>query len=152
MTDTQRNNDQWYIAATTPRTQEVIRTLKHGDTFGVFDCQGDIGQTDTEEQGLYHHGTRFLSQWELLIDGGRPMLLGSIAREDNSLLIVDLTTPDIISRLMVRQYRFVPRPEMGWVSGVRAVRAGWHGSVGGDFHPKAEKSRCALVDRSGKSC
>jgi glycogen debranching enzyme len=95
MTDTQRNNDQWYIAATTPRTQEVIRTLKHGDTFGVFDCQGDIGQTDTEEQGLYHHGTRFLSQWELLIDGGRPMLLGSIAREDNSLLIVDLTTPDI---------------------------------------------------------
>jgi hypothetical protein len=95
MTDTQRNDDQWYIAATTPPTQEVIRTLKHGDTFGVFDCLGDIGQSDTEEQGFYHNGTRFLSQWALRIDGGRPMLLGSIAREDNSLLIVDLTTPDI---------------------------------------------------------
>lgn len=95
MTDTQQSDDQWYIAATTPRTQEVIRTLKHGDTFGVFDGHGDIGQSDTEEQGFYHNGTRFLSQWELRIDRGRPMLLNSIAREDNSLLIVDLTTPDI---------------------------------------------------------
>ncbi len=71
------------------------RTLKHNDTFLVLDNHGDIGASADGADGLFHADTRFLSQLELLISGMQPLLLGSNLRDDNSLLTVDLSNPDI---------------------------------------------------------
>jgi glycogen debranching enzyme len=71
--------------------------IKQGDCFGVFDWQGDVHQIGEGLQGIYHEGTRFLSRLELNIDGHRPMLLSASPREDNQLLMVDLTNPDLSS-------------------------------------------------------
>ena len=76
--------------ATRPR-----RTLKYGDTFIVVDSHGDIGASAGGPDGLFHNDTRFLSQLEILVSGRRPLLLGSAARDDNALLTIDLTNPEI---------------------------------------------------------
>jgi glycogen debranching enzyme len=71
------------------------QTLKHGDTFIVLDNHGDIGATAGGTDGLFHRDTRFLAHLELLINSRPPLLLGSNVRDDNSMLSVDLTNPDI---------------------------------------------------------
>ena len=84
----------FYIPATGPASRPR-RTLKHGDTFIVVDSHGDIGASPGGTDGLFHGDTRFLSRLELLLNGVRPLLLGSNVRDDNSQLTVDLTNPDI---------------------------------------------------------
>ena len=44
--------------------------------------------------GVYDHGTRFLSRLGLLVDGQQPLLLGSSVRSDNVSFSVDLTNND----------------------------------------------------------
>ena len=56
---------------------------------------GDIGASAGEADGLFHNDTRFLSHLELRVNGEQPLLLGSNLRDDNTLLSVDLTNPDI---------------------------------------------------------
>jgi glycogen debranching enzyme len=87
--------DNWYVRATSARADERARVLKQGETFGIFDRSGDIRPVGLGEEGLYHQGTRFLSGMELKINGARPLVLYSEVRKDNSLLMVDLTTPDL---------------------------------------------------------
>lgn len=87
---------QHYVAAISSRLDNRTLTLKHGDSFAVFDRFGDIQSLGQGEQGLYHEDMRHLSHMELrLDDGSRPVFLNSTIKEDNSLLTVDLTTPDI---------------------------------------------------------
>src|SRR5690606_38854909 len=71
------------------------RVLKYGDTFGVFDRHGDLGLECAELEGIFHDGTRFLSQFTLYIGGGRPLLLGSSVRENNVLLTISLANPTL---------------------------------------------------------
>jgi glycogen debranching enzyme len=85
----------WSIPATPARVTEGTRILKQGETFAVFNRTGDISSFDAGEQGLYYMGTRFLSCFELLVNGRRPLLLSSTVRQDNDLLVVDLTNPDM---------------------------------------------------------
>jgi glycogen debranching enzyme len=73
------------------------RTLKSGDTFGVMDSHGDIGASAGGPDGLFHYDTRYLSRLELTINELQPLLLGSNLRDDNALLSIDLTNPDIFS-------------------------------------------------------
>jgi glycogen debranching enzyme len=54
-----------------------------------------MDSTTRHEEGLYHGGTRFLSQLRLCLANGRPLLLSSTVRQDNVLLSADLTNPDI---------------------------------------------------------
>lgn len=84
----------FYIPATGPSTRPR-RTLKHGDTFAVLDAHGDIGASAGGPDGIFHADTRYLSRLELLVNGMQPLLLGSNVRDDNSVLTVDLTNPDI---------------------------------------------------------
>src|SRR5499426_727572 len=84
----------FYIPATGPATRPR-RTLKHDDTFVVLDSHGDIGASPGGADGLFHCDTRFLSRLELLLNGTQPLLLGSSVRDDNTLLTVDLTNPDM---------------------------------------------------------
>ena len=95
MTDKIRVGDQWYVSAKSARAEENPHVLKHDETFVLFDRFGDVQVLGSGEQGLYHEDTRYLSHLELLIDGVRPMFLGSAVKEDNSVLVVELMNPDL---------------------------------------------------------
>lgn len=84
----------FYIPATGTASRPR-QTLKHNDTFAVFDSHGDIGATPGGSDGLFDRDTRYLSHFELLINGCQPLLLGSAIRDDNLSLYVDLTNPDL---------------------------------------------------------
>jgi glycogen debranching enzyme len=84
----------FYIPATGPATRPR-RTLKHDDTFLVVDAHGDIGASAGGSDGLFNRDTRHLSRFELLVNGMQLLLLGSNLRDDNAVLSVDLTNPDI---------------------------------------------------------
>jgi glycogen debranching enzyme len=84
----------FYIPATDSPSRPR-RTLKHGDTFAVFDDHGDIGASAGGADGVYFDDTRFLSRLELTLNGMQPLLLGSNIRDDNTQLTVDLTNPDM---------------------------------------------------------
>jgi len=94
----------FYISAT-GTSNRPRRTLKHGDSFVVLDSHGDIGATAGGPDGLFSCDTRYLSQLQLLLNGMPPLLLGSNLRDDNSVLSVDLTNPDIYhdQRIILRK-------------------------------------------------
>jgi glycogen debranching enzyme len=95
MADKIQIGDKWYVAATSARTEESPQTLKNDETFVMFDRFGDVQVLGPGEQGLYHEDTRYLSYQELLVDGVRPLYLGSTVKENNSLLIIELMNPDL---------------------------------------------------------
>lgn len=97
MPEISRVKDKYYIVATSSVIDPQRLVIKDGDTFGVFDRFGDILPFGKGEQGLYHEGTRFLSRYELRINGKRPFLLSSNVSEDNVFLTADLTNPDMYS-------------------------------------------------------
>ena len=84
----------FYIPATGSSTRPR-RTLKHGDCFAVLDSHADIGAAPGGPDGIFFCDTRYLSHLEMLLNGQQPLLLGSNVRDDNSILTVDLTNPDI---------------------------------------------------------
>ena len=75
---------QFAIAVSATLQQRRTRTLKHGDTFAVFDHRGDIGGEPGNPEGLYHRDTRMLSQLHLLLEEERPLLLSSMTQDDNA--------------------------------------------------------------------
>ncbi|GIW53270.1 MAG: amylo-alpha-1,6-glucosidase [Gemmatimonadales bacterium] len=87
--------DQFYILAGSDRVDDRTRVLKEGETFAIFDRRGDIHALGIAEYGLYHEGTRFLSQMEFRVDGLRPLLLSSTVNDEAGFLAVDLTNPDL---------------------------------------------------------
>ncbi len=95
MKDVIRFEEKYYILATSARVDDRTRVLKQGETFAVFDRLGDVTPTGAGELGLYHEDTRFLSRFTLGLGDERPLLLSSTVKDDNSLLVVDLTNPDV---------------------------------------------------------
>lgn len=87
---------EFYIAAHSSLAEPRPRTLKHGDTFALFDHFGDLSGEPGSSQGLYHEDTRFLSRLRLTMEGHAPLLLSSTVRSNNAVLDVDLTNPDLI--------------------------------------------------------
>src|SRR5436190_23345242 len=85
------HENQFYISANSSYADSRIKVLNHSDTFGIFDRKGDIKQMGEPIQGIYHEGTRFLSESEFRINGMRPLLLSSAVKEENDILSVDLT-------------------------------------------------------------
>ena len=87
---------QFAIAVSATLQQRRTRTLKHGDTFAVFDHRGDIGGEPGNPEGLYHRDTRMLSQLQLLLEDELPLLLSSMTQDDNALFTADLSNPDLL--------------------------------------------------------
>ncbi len=85
----------FYIVAPSPTADDQARVLKQGDAFAVFDHYGDVKPVGLGEEGLYYHGTRFLSCLLLSLGPDRPLFLSSTVKEDNDVLAVDLTNPDV---------------------------------------------------------
>jgi glycogen debranching enzyme len=87
---------QFAIAVSATLQQRRTRTLKHGDTFAVFDLRGDIGGELGNPEGLFHRDTRMLSQLQLLLEDAQPLLLSSMTQDDNALFTADLSNPDLL--------------------------------------------------------
>ena len=109
-----RVGDKWYVTAHSARSDENPHVLKHDETFMLLDRYGDIQSLGTGEQGLYHEDTRYLSHLELLIDGVRPMFLGSAVKEDNSLLVVELMNPDLPRHAVLKGTVHLFRAKLLW--------------------------------------
>ena len=90
-----RIRDEFYIRSSSARVDVRTRVLKQGDTFAVFDRFGDVETFGTGELGLYYQDTRFLSRLTLKLGKDRPLLLSSTVREDNAVMAVDATNPDV---------------------------------------------------------
>lgn len=95
LSETPDDISSFYIQATESIQQRWPRTLKQGDTFALFDALGDCIEPGLTPGGLFHNDTRYLSGLQLLIDGQRPLLLSSAVENDNVVLTVDLSNPDI---------------------------------------------------------
>src|SRR5918997_6748532 len=93
------------------------RTLKHGDSFGMFDEFGDVVEVEHSPAGLFHYDTRFLSRLLFTLEGHRPLILSSTVQPDNLTLDVDLTNPDLFQdeRLLLAKDTFhVARAKFLW--------------------------------------
>ena len=87
---------QYAIAVSDTLQQRRTRTLKHGDMFAVFDHRGDMGGEPGNSEGLYYRDTRMLSQFQLLLEEARPLLLSSMTQDDNAVFSADLSNPDLL--------------------------------------------------------
>src|SRR3546814_12139438 len=87
---------QFSIPAATSLQERRPRTLKHGDTFAVFDHNGDAISGPGSPEGVFHRDNRHLSHLYLTIAGARPLLLSSTLRDDNAMLTCDLTHPALV--------------------------------------------------------
>jgi len=90
-----RVGGDWYVHAASALADDRTRVLKDGETFAILDRYGDIQPIGLGEQGIFHGGTRHLSQFTLRIGGKRPLLLSSTVSEDNCLLTVDLANVEL---------------------------------------------------------
>lgn len=88
----------YVIAASASQLEATPRTLKHDDTFAVFDAHGDAVPELAGNHGIFHRDTRHLSMFFLTVEGGRPLLLSSTVRDDNATLTCDLTNSDLPAR------------------------------------------------------
>ncbi|MGH6827850.1 MAG: amylo-alpha-1,6-glucosidase [Rhizomicrobium sp.] len=107
----------FYIQATESIQERWPRTLKSGDTFGLFDAVGDVVEPGATPGGLFHQDTRHLSGLEFLINGQRPLLLSSAVENDNVVLTVDLSNPDIYENgkvVLPRETLHVRRSKFLW--------------------------------------
>jgi glycogen debranching enzyme len=89
--------DKWYVAATAASSEDQPHVLKNENMFAIFDRFGDVSVLAPGKEGLYHDDTRFLSHQELVIDGARPLHLGSSVEQSN-LLAIDMMNPDLPER------------------------------------------------------
>src|SRR5215210_5297606 len=94
MEDIIQFQDQYYILAKVSRLAQRVAVLQHGDSFAVFDLNGDVGALGESDQGFYHEGTRYLSRFRLRLNGKRPLLLSARVKDENELFCSDLTNPD----------------------------------------------------------
>jgi glycogen debranching enzyme len=85
----------FYISAHASLAELRPRTLKHGDTFALFNPSGDLSALPASPEGLYHEDTRFLSLLRLSVEGHAPLLLSSTVQSNNAVLDVELTNPDL---------------------------------------------------------
>ena len=94
-TDIIEIGQQFYIRARSSLADARILSLLHGDTLAIFNRNGDIQPIGLAQQGIFFQDTRHLSRLELRIGRMRPLLLSSSVHQDNVLLSVDLTNPDL---------------------------------------------------------
>jgi glycogen debranching enzyme len=112
---------QFQVAASSLQERR-LRTMKQGETFGVFDHHGDALAGSGSPEGLYHRDTRYLSHFRLSLGGQRPLLLSSTVRDDNAVLICDLTNSESLDEseggLLAQDLIHVRRTRFLWTGRV----------------------------------
>lgn len=89
------SSDPYQVVGLASSNLAGSRVLMDGDTFAVFNRFGDIAQTGLREQGIYHEGTRFLSEMRLKLGEHDLLLLSSAVLRNNLALEVDLTNREM---------------------------------------------------------
>jgi glycogen debranching enzyme len=84
-----------YIRSSALTSRRATRVLVNGESFAVFEVNGDILETPDEPLGFFHRDTRYLSRFELKIAGETPHCLNSYTSRDNAQLRIDLSNPDL---------------------------------------------------------
>ncbi len=69
-------------------------TIKHGDSFAVFGPRGDIEPAGPDGQGVYHRGTRRLSQWQWCFAPEEPVVLAAGLEDSAPVLRTHLASSD----------------------------------------------------------
>src|SRR5262249_7721167 len=82
-------------ARSSPAATRRTLLLMRQDLFAVFDRNGDFEPIGFGELGLFYRESRHLSTWRLRLRNHRLLLFSSMVREDNDVLAVDLTNPDV---------------------------------------------------------
>jgi glycogen debranching enzyme len=85
-----------HVITTSNLVDERTLVLKQGDSFAVFDHHGSIKPGGLGEEGLYHEGTRFLSQLEVKLEDNELIFLGSSVPSGTGQLAIVLTNPDLV--------------------------------------------------------
>jgi glycogen debranching enzyme len=71
-------------------------------------------------EGIFHRDTRFLSRLTLAVEGRRPLLLSSTVQNNNAVLNVDLTNPDVFEEerlLLPKDTLHIGRAKLLWDAG-----------------------------------
>ena len=89
-----RLGDQYYVLASALALRQPQVLLNHADSFAIFDLAGDIPFAGFEAYGLFHRGTRFLSCFELHLNGGLPILLNTAPTAEGNELVSYLSNAD----------------------------------------------------------
>ncbi|MGH2704093.1 MAG: amylo-alpha-1,6-glucosidase [Actinomycetota bacterium] len=71
-----------------------LLATKEGETFVLSDPDGNLSFPNSAGMGVYYKDTRFLSHYEMRVNGAIPILLSSSA-ERAYMTLVDLTNPDV---------------------------------------------------------
>jgi len=87
------NDPDYHIHYESGHLEWPPKILKQGDTFSVLNPYGNIITQERPEEGIFHQDTRFLSHYELRINGSAPLLLSSSIARDNTILNVHLSDP-----------------------------------------------------------
>jgi glycogen debranching enzyme len=95
MNDIIQLENKYYISVNSSYADDRVKVLNHTNTFGIFDRWGDVKLLGEEVQGIYHNGTRYISDIEMRINGVRPLLLSSSVKKENEILSIDLTNPSM---------------------------------------------------------
>jgi glycogen debranching enzyme len=109
----------FYIPASSSLQERRLRALKHDDTFALFNHYGDIVPFRGAPDGIYYRDTRYLSHLELRLNGQWPLLLSSTVNDDNAVLVVDLTNPDLLANnelVLARDTLHLQRLKFVWQS------------------------------------
>jgi glycogen debranching enzyme len=87
--------EDFYVLASSLASRRTTRVLANAQSFTVFDTGGDIIESPLEALGFFRRDTRYLSHFELDIDGNPPYFLNSYISDDKAELRVNLTNPDL---------------------------------------------------------
>jgi len=85
----------FYVLASSLTSRRETRVLADAQSFAVFEVGGDIAESPLEALGFFFKDTRFLSRFEMTIDGQPPYFLNSYLSDDNAEFRVNLTNPDL---------------------------------------------------------
>ena len=110
-------DSQFRIEASGGYREPRTRILKHGESFAVLDPFGDMVGGDGMPDGLYHEDTRFLSRFQLRLNGDRPLLLSSQPAEEIPVLSFDLANPDSVGgdgAVLRRELIYLSRRQFVW--------------------------------------
>lgn len=85
----------YYILASAVSVGQSTKTLADGETFAVFDANGDFVESPLGTCGLFHRDTRHLSRFEMRLGSKPAFFLNSHLSDDNLKLAINLTNSDV---------------------------------------------------------
>jgi glycogen debranching enzyme len=86
--------EEYYLLTSASVQRRPQFLLNHAESFAIFDLAGDVPLARREAYGLFHCGTRFLSRYEMRLNGQLPLLLNTATTYEGSGLVTYLSNAD----------------------------------------------------------